>query len=163
MQTAQNSQAAQEDKANWGIWLDYLKTLDKEAYYTLIVIDDAFRGDEKDYSRDQSLIAQSLQSGYCAGLVSASGDVGIQVSVRSVHRHRTVPRQSVRRTGSAGGETGQPAGKCEERLAGVEAGVLIDRCRVGAGCPVPFIGSDNPSLRNIELRYCDRAISATMS
>ena len=64
MQAAQHSQSTQSDKANWGIWLDYLKTLDKDAYYTLIVIDDAFRGDEKDYSRDQSLIAQSLKSGY---------------------------------------------------------------------------------------------------
>ena len=46
------------DKAIWGTWEDYIKAAEKEAYYTLIVIDRAFSGTEKDYSRDRALIAK---------------------------------------------------------------------------------------------------------
>jgi hypothetical protein len=46
------------DKAVWGTWEEYIKAAEKEAFYTLIVIDRAFSGTEKDYSRDQALIAK---------------------------------------------------------------------------------------------------------
>lgn len=63
-QQAQENQAMgamnnKMDQANWGTWLDYIKAAEKEAYYTLIVIDRAFlTGKEKDYSRDRTLIAK---------------------------------------------------------------------------------------------------------
>jgi tetratricopeptide (TPR) repeat protein len=50
--------AEQADRAIWGTAMEYIQAIDKEAYYTLIVIDKAFRGTEKDYSRDQALIAK---------------------------------------------------------------------------------------------------------
>jgi len=46
------------DKAIWGNWEQYINTAEKDAYYTLIVIDRAFTGKEKDYSRDQTLLAK---------------------------------------------------------------------------------------------------------
>ena len=46
------------DKAIWGNWEQYIKAAEKDAYYTLIVIDRAFSGKEKDYSRDQTLLAK---------------------------------------------------------------------------------------------------------
>lgn len=60
--TAQKSQedalqtagAKQTDEAIWGTALEYLKAIDNEDYYTLIVIDDALRGYEKDYSKDRA-------------------------------------------------------------------------------------------------------------
>jgi len=48
----------QQDQAVWGTWMDYITAAEKEAYYTLIVIDTAFRGNEKDYSRDRSLFEE---------------------------------------------------------------------------------------------------------
>ena len=51
------SASDQVEQANWGIWLDYLKDVEKEAYSTLIVIDSGFQGSEKDYSRDRAVIA----------------------------------------------------------------------------------------------------------
>jgi hypothetical protein len=50
-----NSQK-QQDQAIWGTGLEYLKAADKEDYSTLIVIDRAFHGDEKDYSRDRTVL-----------------------------------------------------------------------------------------------------------
>lgn len=58
----------QEDQAVWGTWLEYLNTVNKGDYYTLIVIDRAFRGDEKDYSRDHALLEKET-----AGWVSHPG------------------------------------------------------------------------------------------
>lgn len=46
----------QLDQAIWGTGLEMLDALDKEAYYTLVVIDNAFSGSEKDYSRDRATI-----------------------------------------------------------------------------------------------------------
>jgi len=46
------------DKAIWGNWEQYINTAEKDAYYTLIVIDRAFTGKEKDYSRNQALLAK---------------------------------------------------------------------------------------------------------
>ena len=37
----------QQDQDAWGTWLEYLNAVNKDACYTLIVIDRAFRGDEK--------------------------------------------------------------------------------------------------------------------
>lgn len=54
----------QQDQANWGVWVEYLKAVEKEAYYTLIVIDEAFRGSEQGYSKDRKQVAQQA-----AGLV----------------------------------------------------------------------------------------------
>jgi len=48
----------QQGGASWDTWLKYLTDLDKEDYSTLIVIDLAYRGDEKDYSRDPALFAR---------------------------------------------------------------------------------------------------------
>ena len=48
----------QLDEALWGTAMEYIQTVDKEDYYTLIVIDNALAGTEKDYSRDQALIAK---------------------------------------------------------------------------------------------------------
>jgi hypothetical protein len=48
----------QMDKALWGTAMEYIQAVDKEDYYTLIVIDNALAGIEKDYSRDQALIAR---------------------------------------------------------------------------------------------------------
>ena len=45
------------DQAVWGTWQDYIAAAEKEACYTLIVIDQGFSSDAKDYSRDQGLIA----------------------------------------------------------------------------------------------------------
>ncbi len=49
----------QEDQAVWGTWLEYLEAVSKDDYYTLIVIDNGFRGDEKDYSRDHALLEKA--------------------------------------------------------------------------------------------------------
>ena len=46
----------QMDEAIWGTSLEYIKALDAEDYYTLIVIGNPLKGYEKDYSRDRSLI-----------------------------------------------------------------------------------------------------------
>ena len=46
----------QLDQAIWGTSLEYIKALDAEDYYTLIVIQAPLKGYEKDYSRDRSLI-----------------------------------------------------------------------------------------------------------
>ena len=48
----------QMDKALWGTAMECLQAVDKEDYYTLIVIDNAMTGTEKDYSRDHALIAR---------------------------------------------------------------------------------------------------------
>lgn len=44
----------QMDQAIWGTWMEYLAAVEKEAYYTLIVIDEGYQGNEKDYSRDRA-------------------------------------------------------------------------------------------------------------
>lgn len=49
------------DQAVWGTWQEYVEAAEKEAYYTLIVIDNGLRGDEKDYSRDQAVIARDTK------------------------------------------------------------------------------------------------------
>jgi hypothetical protein len=59
--TAANDQL---DKALWGTAMEYIQAVDKEDYYTLIVIDNGLAGTEKDYSRDQALIAKET-----AGLI----------------------------------------------------------------------------------------------
>jgi len=46
----------QLDQAYWGTSMEYLQAVDKEAYNTLIVIDNAFDGSEEQYSRDRKLI-----------------------------------------------------------------------------------------------------------
>ena len=46
----------QLDEAIWGTALEYIKALDQEDYYTLIVIDNALKGYQKDYSRDRATI-----------------------------------------------------------------------------------------------------------
>ncbi|MBU1739556.1 MAG: hypothetical protein KKG35_15615, partial [Proteobacteria bacterium] len=66
-QAQEDGQQNQQDQAVWGTWLEYLKAADKDDYYTLIVIDNAYRGDEKDYSRDHGLLARET-----AGWVSHS-------------------------------------------------------------------------------------------
>ena len=54
----------QLDEALWGTAMEYIQAVDKEGYYTLIVIDNGLAGTEKDYSRDQALIVQET-----AGLI----------------------------------------------------------------------------------------------
>ena len=49
------------DQAVWGTWLQYIDAAEKDAYYTLIVIDRAFRGDEKNFSSDRALIANETE------------------------------------------------------------------------------------------------------
>jgi len=51
------SQGAAPDE--WKNWLNYINAAEKQAYYTLIVIDNGFRGNEKSYSRDQAVIAKN--------------------------------------------------------------------------------------------------------
>jgi hypothetical protein len=46
----------QMDEAIWGTALEYLKAVDNEDYYTLIVIDNKLKGYEKDYSKDRATI-----------------------------------------------------------------------------------------------------------
>ena len=46
------------DQAIWGTCQEYIDALEKEAYYTLIVIDNALKGYQKDYTRDQAVIAK---------------------------------------------------------------------------------------------------------
>jgi len=46
----------QLDQAIWGTGLEMLGALDKEAYYTLIVIDSGFSESAKDYSKDRAII-----------------------------------------------------------------------------------------------------------
>jgi hypothetical protein len=53
MDAAANKQL---DRAFWGTAMEYINAVDKEDYYTLIVIDNALTGYEKDYSRDRALI-----------------------------------------------------------------------------------------------------------
>jgi hypothetical protein len=48
----------QLDEALWGTAMEYIQAVDKEDYYTLIVIDRGLTGSEKDYSRDRALIAK---------------------------------------------------------------------------------------------------------
>lgn len=48
----------QMDQAIWGNALDYINAVEKEAYYTLIVIDNGFKGNEKNYTRDHAVIAK---------------------------------------------------------------------------------------------------------
>ena len=59
-QTQENAIVAsgnkQMDEAIWGTALEYLKAVDAEDYYTLIVIENPLKGYEKDYSGDRSLI-----------------------------------------------------------------------------------------------------------
>ncbi|MFZ5609172.1 MAG: hypothetical protein ACOY99_06145 [Pseudomonadota bacterium] len=49
------------DQAIWDTWREYIDAAEKEAYYTLIVIDNGLRGDEKGYSRDQAVIAEDAR------------------------------------------------------------------------------------------------------
>ena len=58
----------QLDQANWGTAMEYIQAVDKEDYYTLIVIDNALTGYEKDYSRDRAVIDAAT-----AGWVDISG------------------------------------------------------------------------------------------
>jgi len=44
------------DQASWATWQEYITAAEKEAYYTLIVIDRAFTGKEEQYSRDRKQI-----------------------------------------------------------------------------------------------------------
>ena len=44
----------------WGTCQDYIGALEKQSYYTLIVIDDALSGYQKDYTRDQSVVAKDV-------------------------------------------------------------------------------------------------------
>ena len=46
------------DQAVWGTCQEYIEAMEKEAYYTLIVIDSALKDYEKGYSRDQTVIAK---------------------------------------------------------------------------------------------------------
>ncbi|MDH5214569.1 MAG: hypothetical protein OEY04_10120, partial [Gammaproteobacteria bacterium] len=46
----------QLDKALWGTAMEYIEAVDKEDFYTLIVIDNALANYEKDYTRDRALI-----------------------------------------------------------------------------------------------------------
>lgn len=46
----------QLDEAVWGTAMEYLQAVDKEDYYTLIVIDNAFDPSREKYSRDRTLI-----------------------------------------------------------------------------------------------------------
>jgi len=48
------------DQAMWGTCQDYIGALEKQAYYTLIVIDDALTGYQKDYSRDRTVVAKEV-------------------------------------------------------------------------------------------------------
>jgi len=51
---------SQLDQAIWGTGLEMLDAVDKQAYYTLIVIDNGYDESQKDFSRDRSVIdAQS--------------------------------------------------------------------------------------------------------
>lgn len=59
---AMAAQGKKMDQAIWGTWLEYLNAVEKEAYYTLIVIDEALRGDEKSYSRDRAPLAKGTAS-----------------------------------------------------------------------------------------------------
>jgi len=54
---ATSANAAQSPGVDtWNNWLDYINEAEKQAYYTLIVIDNGFRGNEKDYTRNQKVI-----------------------------------------------------------------------------------------------------------
>lgn len=46
----------QMDEAIWGTATQYLDAIEPEAYYTLIVIDNALTGYERDYSRDRAVV-----------------------------------------------------------------------------------------------------------
>jgi hypothetical protein len=50
------------DQAVWANCQDYIGAIEKEAYYTLIVIDDALKGYQKDYTRDQAVIAKDAEA-----------------------------------------------------------------------------------------------------
>lgn len=52
---------SQRDQAIWGTGLEMLDALDKEAYYTLIVIDMGLVESAKDYSRDHKVIEAATQ------------------------------------------------------------------------------------------------------
>ena len=47
------------DHAVWDTCKEYIEATEKEAYYTLIVIDGALKGYQKDYSHDQTVIAKN--------------------------------------------------------------------------------------------------------
>jgi len=54
--------AKQMDSSTWGNAMGYLKAIDKDAYYTLIVIDNGYAGTEKDYTRDRAVLAKDTQA-----------------------------------------------------------------------------------------------------
>jgi hypothetical protein len=56
-QAMANSQKGM-DQAVWGTCQENINALEKEAYYTLIVIDNALKGYEKGYSRNQEMVAK---------------------------------------------------------------------------------------------------------
>jgi hypothetical protein len=47
---------AQLDQAVWGTAMEYLQAVDKEGYYTLVVIDNAFDSSREKYSSDRALV-----------------------------------------------------------------------------------------------------------
>jgi hypothetical protein len=51
-----NAGNSQMDAAIWGTAVGFIEALDKEDYYTLIVIDNKLTGYERDYSRDRAAI-----------------------------------------------------------------------------------------------------------
>ena len=54
----------QMDDAIWGTAMEYIQAIDKEDYYTLIVIDSVLRGYERDYSRDRAVLAADTAPRY---------------------------------------------------------------------------------------------------
>ena len=60
-QAMANSQKTM-DQAVWGNCQEYIGAIEKEAYYTLIVIDNGLQGYKKDYTRDQAVIAKEVEA-----------------------------------------------------------------------------------------------------
>ena len=60
-QAMANSQKTM-DQAVWGNCQEYIGAIEKEAYYTLIVIDNGLQGYKKDYTRDQAVIAKEAEA-----------------------------------------------------------------------------------------------------
>jgi hypothetical protein len=93
----------QLDQAVWGTGMEYLQAVDKEGYFTLIVIDNSFDPAREKYSRDRSVIepdtATLVHQPVAAGTGSAF-DWGI-----------SYPQSSVRSPAAANDDEPVPANK----------------------------------------------------